>query len=259
MSYTEPYRPPADAPSPGRGAHEIVADGLLNPDLDIDALATAFAETGAIQVHDALRPEVAEILHQCLVNEVPWNLACRDQDGDRRIDADELEAMSADERRRLDQAIVEVAREGFQFRYDTYMMITAYKEKRDPQLVLHRFVEQINRRAWLDAMRAITGIGEIRRSDAQATRYGPGHFLTRHDDAHDGEGRLVAYVMNLSKDWQPDWGGLLQFLDGNDVVETFAPRFNTLSMFRVPRAHCVSCVAPFATGNRIAITGWMSR
>lgn len=258
MSFEDTLRPPPDAPAPGRGPHEIVADGLLNPELDLDALALAFAETGCIQVQDALRPAVAEILHQCLANEVPWSLAFRDRNGDRKLTAEILERMPAEEKAALDQHIVALAREQFQFRYDSYMMVTAYKEKRDPQLVLHRFIEQINAKPWLQAMRQISGFARIRRADAQATRYAPGHFLTRHDDVHAGEGRLVAYVLNLSKDWKPEWGGLLQFLEGNEVVETFAPTFNTLTMFKVPRDHCVSAVAPFATGNRLAITGWMS-
>jgi Rps23 Pro-64 3,4-dihydroxylase Tpa1-like proline 4-hydroxylase len=64
-------------------------------------------------------------------------------------------------------------------------------------------------------------------------------------------------VINLSRNWQADWGGLLQFLDSDgEVVRTLMPRFNTISLFRVPADHLVSPVAPFATGARYAITGW---
>jgi len=34
------------------------------------------------------------------------------------------------------------------------------------------------------------------------------------------------------------------------------PGFNTLALFRVPIRHTVSCVAPFAGGQRFAIAGW---
>ena len=138
------------------------------------------------------------------------------------------------------------------------MMVTAYKEKRHPELLLHRVIEQINSPPWIEAFRTITGFKQIRRSDAQATRYVAGHFLRRHNDLNEEDGRLCAYVLNLSHDWQADWGGLLQILDQKgEVVRTLMPRFNTINLFRVPTEHCVSPVAPFASGARYAITGWL--
>ena len=40
----------------------------------------------------------------------------------------------------------------------------------------------------------------------------PGDFLTVHDDETGGRKRLVAYVLNLTPIWRPDWGGALNFL-----------------------------------------------
>lgn len=248
-------------PAPAAGvadAHAVVRGGLLNRDLDLDALATAFAEDGLVQIEDALRPEVADILHDCLAREVPWSLAFRDRSGARKLWSEELAALDSAERQRLDRDILDIARREFQFRYDSFMMVTAWKEKRHPDLVLHRVIEQINSPEWLDAMRTVTGYPQIRRADAQATRYAAGHFLRRHNDENDEHDRLCAYVINLTRDWQPDWGGLLQFFDDDgEIKRTLMPRFNTLSLFRVPAMHCVSPVAPFATGARYAITGWL--
>ncbi len=238
--------------------HEVLRRGLLNPELDIGALATAFQDEGRLQIEDALRPEVAELLYQCLHHQVPWSLAFRDRDGPRKLWAEELAAMTEAESEAMNTRILDIAREQFQFRYDSYMMVTAYKEKRDPDLVLHRMVEQINTSPWLNAMRRITGRSEIRRSDAQATRYIAGHFLKMHNDIQHEEGRVAAYVLNLTRNWEAHWGGLLQFLDENGEVEqTFMPRFNTITLFSVPAEHCVSPVAEFASSARYAVTGWL--
>ncbi|MGH6820941.1 MAG: 2OG-Fe(II) oxygenase, partial [Methylocella sp.] len=178
--------------------------------------------------------------------------------GPRKLWAEELAELGPDARRALDEDILSVARSAFQFRYDSFMMVTAYKEKRHTDLVLHRVIEQINSPAWLYAMRAITGFDRIRRCDAQATRYVAGHFLRQHNDDHESDGRLCAYVINLTQDWPADWGGLLQLLDSEgEVTRTLMPRFNTISLFRVPAQHCVSPVAAYATGARYAITGWL--
>ena len=238
-------------------SHELVRQGILNPGLDLEALATAFAADGMVQIEQALRPEVADVLHGCLANEVPWSLAYRDRSGPRKLWAEELGVLNDAQRQALDEEIHSVAREGFQFRYDSFMMVTAYKEKRHPELVLHRVIEQINSPPWLQAMRQITGFADVRRADAQATRYVAGHFLRHHNDFEEPD-RRAAYVINLSRDWHADWGGLLQFLDEDgEVSRTMMPRFNTISMFAVPADHCVSPVAQFASGQRLAITGWL--
>ena len=91
-----------------------------------------------------------------------------------------------------------------------------------------------------------------------ATRFQPGHFLTRHNDNVEGKRRRIAYVLNLSRDWNPDWGGALQFFDKHDNVQcAYTPSFNTLNLLRVPSVHSVGIVAPFAASNRLSITGWL--
>lgn len=241
-------------------AHELISQGVLNPDLDIPALAEEFQANGRIQIENALRPEVARVLRRCLGEKVPWELAFRDRSGSRKLYTNELAAMSPAQMDALGNEIYAIARKNFQFVYNSYMMVPAYKEKRNPELPLHRVLEQINKPAWMDPMRQILNRPDAKSTYAQATRYIAGHFLRHHDDSdyQDGEGRLAAYVINLSLNWQADWGGLLQFFDDQGrVTETFMPRFNTISMFKVPAPHCVSPVAPFCDQGRYAITGWI--
>ena len=40
------------------------------------------------------------------------------------------------------------------------------------------------------------------------------------------ERRKIAFVLGLTRQWHPDWGGYLLFLDEEgDVIEGFRPRF----------------------------------
>jgi len=94
--------------------------------------------------------------------------------------------------------------------------------------------------------------------DGQATQYLPGHFLTSHDDAVAGKNRVAAYVLSLTPGWRIEWGGLLQFHDGDgDVGLALAPRFNAMHLLRVPQVHSVSFVAPYAGTPRVSVTGWL--
>ena len=98
------------------------------------------------------------------------------------------------------------------------------------------------------------------RVDCHACQYLPGHFLKEHVDSSPFENRHMAYVFNFTRDWDADYGGLTHFLDDDhQVVDTFIPDFNTLTLFRVPVPHSVSTVAAFAPRPRYSITGWFTR
>jgi Rps23 Pro-64 3,4-dihydroxylase Tpa1-like proline 4-hydroxylase len=227
--------------------------------VDVVSAAAAFRDRGRTRIERALEPAAADALHDCLVKEVPWKLAFNEGPQARVIAASDLRRFSSQQTASLSGAIVEGARRGFQYAYWSYPMVTARVNGDDPGLLLHPFLDWLNGAWTLETLRQVTGIDTLRKCDAQATYYQPGHFLTLHDDGAKGtERRRVGYVLNLSRDWRADWGGLLQFLadEGRTVLDTWVPTFNSLVLFRVPVLHAVSFVAPFATQPRLAITGW---
>lgn len=230
---------------------------MLNNDLDRSALAEVFRSRKRIVIRDVLAPSAADMIHQCLIQDVPWGLAYQDENGPKSLDARELAALGPQALQALKTSCGTRAQRGFQFLYSCYPMLDAYLAKRDPQLLLHPIFEFINSGPMLDFVREVTGFPQIVRADAQATLFGPEHFLTLHNDFDPQKGRLVAYVMGFTKNWRPDYGGMLQFYnDRFDVDEGFLPVFNSLMMFSVPQLHAVTYVPPYAPVGRYAITGW---
>jgi Rps23 Pro-64 3,4-dihydroxylase Tpa1-like proline 4-hydroxylase len=226
---------------------------MVRGDRDWTALRRRFQQDRRLLVTEFLEDVAAERLHTALATEVPYDLAVRHDGADRKLIAPtDAEAATA-----IAQAAEEAADQRYGFAYESYMMVTAYLEGRDPQLPLHRLLEVLNSPNYLELMRFLTGKPVVK-LDAQATRYRPGHFLRRHNDFHPSDGRLCAYVLNLTRGWQADWGGLLQFLDADGQVNgTFLPGYNQLAIFEVPQWHVVSLVAPWASAPRLSITGWM--
>lgn len=230
---------------------------MIHPQFDPGRWRDALNARGRVQATDVLDPQSAERLHAHLRDEVPWTLAYREAGESRILAHAGYAALAAADRARLLERLQHEARGRYGFAYDSYMMVDAFKEGRDPGLLLHVVLEFLNSPAFLAFARELTGIERIRRVNAQATRYLPGHFLRRHNDFSSENERLVAYVINLGRDWQADWGGLLQFFDeAGQVTESFVPRYNSLSLFRVPQLHAVSLVAPWAEQPRFGITGW---
>ncbi|MET0179265.1 MAG: 2OG-Fe(II) oxygenase family protein, partial [Novosphingobium sp.] len=125
-------------------------------------------------------------------------------------------------------------------------------------LAIDRLFERFNQSDWLALFRHLTGDDRIACVSGSATRYLASHFLTCHRDDAQDEGRLFAFVLNVTAGWRADWGGLLQFHDpGGDIARGMVPRFNSLHLFAVPQAHSVSQVATFAPVPRLAISGWL--
>lgn len=224
----------------------------------IEALAAEFRTHGRLQIRDALEPESAGAVYQSLVDQQEWNLVYRQAGKHVDSNASAVAAWPAEQRQKLEQIIHAQAAEGFQYYYANIPIYDLYHRRALAGHFFNRLFEFLNGEEFLGTIRAITGAEDIGFADAQATRFGPGHFLTCHDDAVEGKDRRVAYVLNLSPGWRRDWGGALQFFDADDNVEAgFTPTFNALCLFRIPADHSVGLVAPFALQPRYAITGWL--
>lgn len=232
----------------------------LNPSLDREALARQFRKQGRLQIRNFLEEGSARAIHQILARQTEWGLAWQaGEDGPHGVRRQQLAAMTPQQRQAIGAKVDASARgSDYAFLYGYYPMLDAYLEewrKGSPQDLL---LEHINDQPIMSLVREVSGISELIKADAQASLYGPHHFLSAHDDSHKAEGRRVAYVMNFClEDWRPEWGGYLLFYDDDgDVVTGFRPRFNALNLFLVPQQHGVSYVPGFAPVGRYAITGW---
>ena len=137
------------------------------------------------------------------------------------------------------------------------MLKRAAQEGWDPDLGVRFILPFFNSPEFIKFARYLGDDVAINAVIAQCTRYQPGHYLLPHNDEEANEGRRLAFVINLSREWKPDWGGQLQFLDPDgNILQSFLPRWNSLSLFRVPQTHQVTLVAPWAAQPRHAITGW---
>lgn len=231
---------------------------MLNPALDLAALADAYKAKNRIQIRDVLQSAPAEDLYNVLTRETPWKLVYYDQGNTVVLSPEDMQRLSPQERAQRIGNVYARARDSFGFIYQAFLMAENYAQKAYPGHPLHAVFEFINSASFVNMVRQVTGITTIAGADGQATLFVPGHFLNTHSDQIPGHKRRVAYVLNMSKDWDPDWGGLLQFYGPEKSVDqVIVPRFNSLSLFTVPQDHAVTAVAPYAPVGRLAITGWL--
>lgn len=224
---------------------------------DVNSLHAAFARAGRIHIPALLEAESAARLADAIARVEGWHLVLDSKGKHYDLDAAGMAAAPAELRRVVDIAGAQ-AQDGFAYLFENCPIYDLYHGGRALDHPLAPLFEFLNSATFLDFVRAVTGFAAIGFADAQATRYGPGHFLTSHNDAVDGKNRLAAYVLNMTPRWRPDWGGHLVFYDADgNITQGFAPTFNALNIFAVPADHAVSCVAPFAGAQRHSITGWL--
>ncbi len=229
----------------------------LNPALDREKLAAHYARNGRVHIAEVLTPDSAARLHKALSEETAYNLTVNS--GDKYFDLPEAQvrALSPQQLQTLTDSAGAGTQKGFQLYYETHRLTDSGEPYRDPTSVLAKLVAFLEGEELLSFVRTVTGEDGIAFADAQATRYGPGHFLTTHDDGIAGKNRVAGYIFNMTPFWQADWGGILLFIDKDgQVAEGFVPCFNALNILKVPQPHLVSQVAPFARAKRLSVTGW---
>jgi SM-20-related protein len=206
----------------------------LNPKLDIPALSAAFKAQGRLLIRDFFTAEVADALARNLYGH-PWTLQYRDGQGDNHVEMSALEALSEAERNGLTQQIIAKAQTDFQFSFYAYSATQAAKDGEEH--LLARFVRYMASEDFLAPMRELTGKADLRTVYAQATMYGPGSFLLIHNDEVGKEQRRVAYVINLTRNWRADWGGLLHFVDEPGSVIPCFPCRSHISFLTLHLSH----------------------
>jgi SM-20-related protein len=231
----------------------------LNPDLDLPSLAKEYSANGRVRIRDLLEREGVIQLWEHLENRADWWHLINTPDGVLEYDRAARAKMSARQRARLDEQVFEGARLGFQYRYEGLRVPDDERDSGNGDL-LASFAELMSSAPMLEMLRTVTGYRELAFTDGHATSYGPGDFLTGHDDDVPGKDRLAAYVFGVTPAWRPEWGGLLLFHGPDDsTVSGNVPRFNTLDLFAVPQRHSVSIVTPSAPRRRYAVTGWLRK
>lgn len=229
---------------------------LINPDLDLEALARTYAAEKRVRIYGLLCEGAVE-LHEQLETRQDWLHLISTGDGVIELDRKARADMSARRWAEIEAAAHARARTGFQYRYFG-LRVPNEKERGGAHDLLSEFSRLMQSKPMLDLLRAVTGHDGVAFTDGHATAYGPGDFLTGHDDDVAGKNRLAAYVYGLTPNWRLEWGGMLLFHGPMDrTASGLVPRFNTLDLFTVPQQHSVSEVTASAPHRRYAVTGWL--
>ena len=227
-------------------------DFIINYNNDkIDELKEKFDNNNNIvSIPDIFTNEFAELVFKYSLTEKNWVLACG-------IDKVRYEnKIIPMNQQKNDLLGIEVNKAFSQNRF-SYIFHRTMNNK-NPSLIEQNIRAALESSNFLALLNNITGMNLTKLSTLFMSKYRSGHFLSPHSDK--GNGRL-AFVISLSKNWIPQYGGLLHFLsqDRTQIINTSCPIFNNMLIFKVDdieKPHYVSHVVPNVLFNRISISGW---
>lgn len=232
----------------------------INPDLDLDEAAAIYARDGRVRIWSLLSAG-SEELHAFFEASPDWIHLISQDGGALELDRDDKARLGRKRWAEIETEALLRVRNGFQYRYEGLRVPEADEldDAEGNEDLVTAFARLMQSTEMLDLLCAVTGHeNRMAFTDGQATAYGPGDFLTGHDDDVHGKNRLAAYVFGLTPAWRIEYGGLLLFHGPNErTAYGLAPRFNTLDLFKVPQQHSVSMVTPSAPHRRYAVTGWL--
>jgi SM-20-related protein len=233
---------------------------LINPDLDRIKITQEYNDTGCVTIENILQPQVAEDLYECITaKDFPWLFHRSGHDED--VSVESLAKMSEEDVR----ALIPKRAHSYNARFSSAFLHYPHADNPtasgSPQGLKDFFSDLSNRSNYIDFFRDFNELGKVERLSMIPSCYTSGHYLSTHNDAtpHGQPLRIAAHVMCLTKSWGEDWGGRFTFCDNwGRVIDDKMPSFNSLSVFKVPKAHYVSEVSALATKGRYSLYGWFS-
>lgn len=231
--------------------NEIIDD--IYKTRNISLLKDIFYEKNRLKISCFLNSEFAEKLFKHALNEQKWKLATG-------IDKNKYEKdviPSNDKINSLQIKNVDKAFGNNQFSYIFYRSFSG----QNMSLLEFTLRKVFNSPEFISLLNDITNLKLTRLTTLFLSKYKSGCFLSPHSDK--GNGRL-AFVLNLSMGWKPQYGGNLHFLndDRTEIIETIVPEYNSFYIFYVPEGngipHYVGHVAQGVKLSRFAITGWFN-
>ena len=228
-------------------------ENIINNIENIEFLNEEFNKNRRIKITNFLNINIAELLVKYALNEKKWILSTG-------IDKNKYEKHTTKENDKINALQIKNVNDAFsknQFSYIFHRSMNSVNMSYI-EFTLRKF---LNSEFFINKLNEITNLNLTQLTTLFMSKYSSGNFLSPHSDK--GNGRL-AFVINLTKFWKPQYGGNLHFLsdDRTEIIDTFVPQFNTFVIFYVPEEngipHYVSHVVPNVKLSRYSITGWFN-
>jgi Rps23 Pro-64 3,4-dihydroxylase Tpa1-like proline 4-hydroxylase len=228
----------------------------ISSDLNIWDIGTKFNEEGSVTIENFLEKGAAEEFHSFVAKypETWWfqstfdnkevqNIPCKPENTE-QLKENWAKAQKA------------FLKGGFTYNFDWSM--NHFVSCECAECLFKQWLKSEETQKWISNItnEELTGTGE-----SFISRFKSGQFLSPHHDKNKGK---IGFVYNTTKDWKPEYGGMLHIMeeDYKTVNKVVMPKFNQVTIFHIPKSegipHFVSHVVNGVSRHRLSFTGWFS-
>lgn len=226
-------------------------DHVINKIDNIENLRVIFENNQKLKINNFLNEEFAETAFKYAFLEKNWILSTG-------INTNKYEKKDSLEFQKINNLQIKNVNTAFGKDHFSYIF---YRNMNGINMTYTEFTlrQILGSSEFIKKLNEITGLTLTKLNTLFMSKYKSGNFLSPHSD--NGNGRL-AFVINLTKFWKPQYGGSLHFMnkERTEIIETFVPEFNNFIIFHVPDGvgipHFVGHVAPNVKFSRYAVSGW---
>lgn len=227
---------------------------IINEIPDIEKLSEDFSNKKKLIIKNFLEINFAETLSRNVYLEKNWSLATG-------IDSVKYEKPNIPQNDKINNVQIKNVNNAFSNGHFSYIFYRSMNAGRGQKMNFFEFSlrQTLSSPEFIAKLNIITGLNLTKLTTLFLSKYKSGCFLSPHSDKGNGK---IAFVIHISKNWKPQYGGLLHFMndDRTEITDTFVPSFNTLMIFEVPSEngipHFVSHIVPGLKNVRYAVTGW---
>ena len=228
---------------------------MINSKLDISAFSDIFSSEKIVVIPNYLQEEVAKKIYHYIHNQKPksnWtSTVC--------VDNVKCDKPYTDNNKKQIKNNIKKANAAFsnnKFSFSFQRSINTNKQPSMEGFTTYIFKQQ----SVIDNINLITNMNVETAHDVFISKYRFGDFLSPHCDKNNGR---VAFVLNLTKDWRPPYGGILHIMnqDRTEIIKSISPTFNNLVLFYIPPEHGIPHFVSHINVEgiyRYGITGWFS-
>lgn len=227
-------------------------DKIIN-EIDINKFKYEFQIKNIIRINNFLKDDFVEVLFKDIVYEKNWTLATG-------IDQMKYEKSNDKKLENINKLQIKNVNNAFGNDRFTYIF---YRSMNGIKMSYFEFTLRniLNSKSFINLLNEITGLELTTLTTLFLSKYSSGNFLSPHSDKGNGS---LAFIINLTKYWKPQYGGILHFMDEyrKEIINSYVPTFNTFLIFYIPKEngipHFISHVSPNVKVSRYAITGWFN-
>lgn len=226
--------------------------------INTEVYSEEFKKNRRVVIENFLEVEFAEKLHSYYTKEMPKELWCATYMPSFRYNGDwEWWKNTPSNQYNMQIAYAHAcnARDNNKFSYFFYKTMDVQMGDMSGT-VYEETMKLFNGSEMLEFVGKITGLNLSVADKTFVSRYASRCFLSEHTDDINGK---LAFVCHLTKNWNPDWGGLYLDLRDKNNIKTISPSFNKMVIFEVTDGvapHSVTQVVDNTIHERISVSGW---